>query len=402
MRILPRTARNWINRRIFKASPLFQDRTTTPAQLMLWIEELPPPRAAGSPSSTTTWLALADESGVLAGARDPESLFWGSKVGVTHPFKIFPRRSERLQVRWFQGDYNEAKLVGTWIIPNPCLSSVPPWPAEPLPALRTSGDLKCRLQRVVFGVRNSIAFVSGPEGEHVKVDLAKTNQEPGAMMVASFIEDGRETNAWTIAGVSLSDATGNEITPGSSSLSSVNQTVCFGCSPVLWPSETWQVRIFAKRVAAKPRVPGVEMPFTPQELVVISNVPLPEMGGTLNLNEKGTNGAVTIHLSQCTLRPPREGGGWSTADASEIKATIAGLTTGVYVDLIEAIDEKGNIHYSAGWSSSETGGALSINYAFPKIPAGTRRLTLRFAVQQAREFKFRVRPEIAHGKVTLP
>ncbi len=402
LRLLPAAARNWINTLVLKKSALFTDRKTTQPVLVLWLESQPFPRGPGSPQPAPgLWIEMADENGIVAGQRQNVFFPWGAKAGLATEFTALPRRGKKIKVRLLEGDYRQSKLVSEWAVSNPAFSSIPPWKAESLPATCTNGEIECTLERVAFGVGDGMNFTSGAKGQQVDF---KGNQgaSPGAVFLLSFRQGSGNTNGWTVGTLNLRDATGNETSPSSTGVTRLRGRTVYRSSPALWPSETWDVHVSAKREASA--AASFTNVFAAEELAIFTNVPLPETGRTATLNQQLTVGGTVIRLAEFTLRPPLPSGqGWSSANATELKATATpGRTDNVYVELIGAADETGQMHYPRSSSIGSGGGsALSYTYGFTDIAAASGQLTFIFAVQRGRDFHFRVKPEIAGAKLVI-
>lgn len=402
MRLLPSVVRSRLLPLFVKTPVLFWDRTTVEPKMLLWLEvrnhgATNPP----APSATQTWLMLADDHGQAAGGRENVNFIsgpgFGASYGVVVEFGALPRRAKKIEAQWLQGVYNDVKCVAQWELPNPAPSPAPSWPAEILPAARSDGDLECTLERLLFGAGSSSrSFRSDRGTERREFPPAKPGEEIQAVAQAFLREQGKLTTNWSIAGVTLADASGNLATARSISTSPAGKgwaSASFG--PVLWPSETWEVRLSAKRAPSAP--------FAPEELAEFKDIPIQGLDVPTGLSEQRTSAGVRLQLTRFTLRePPPPNGSWSTANVSELKVLVSGLTNGVYLDLLKAVDEKGNPCVPSSWSSSSSGGRpVECSYSFLSIPVDARRLSFTFAVQRGREFRFRVQPEVAATNMSL-
>lgn len=394
LRFLPGFPRRWVSARFSSPSSLFANRTTIEPELLLWTEATSG-TWTNEASRPQTWAMLSDEKGQPAGRRENVSLYGiANKIGLVSSFPALPRRSRELEVVWLQGTWDNAKEVGRWRLPNPGWSSAPAWPAQTLPATQAQGDLEFTLKRVVFGTGHSMGTSSEPGGgESLSFSTAKRGDEVGAALYGVFREKGEVSKAWSIAGVLLKDApgNGNRLPSGSMSWSPQQTNVCLEWSPVLWPLETWEMVLSAKRTD--------EGSFAASELVSFPDVELGEVNVPTPLGGNSrSSGGVTIRLSEFVVRnPKRTDGIGSSEDWSHLKLTVAGITNGVYVDLVRAVDQDGKVHKPNGWSSSGS----DRDYHFADITAAVRNLSFTFAVQRGREFTFRVQPEMAGAKTVF-
>ncbi len=407
LRLFPPGPRDWVQQRVLKRGPIFHDLKTAPAMLVLWIESTTPPAAGpGSPPPPDgIFVGFVEENGVAAGEQKSQILPAASRYGSTVEFRCFPRRGRRIRVIWLTGDYQKKTVVGEWQIPNPALGSVADWKPEALPITRVNGDLECRLEKAVFRVGSTLSQISEHGGQRIEIAPPRPGEQPRAAFLLNLRSRSGLSNAWTIASVMLADASGNELSPSATSVTATGGKVTYSFSPALWPGETWELRVSAKRgLMGGAALPG---PFAPHELLVFTNVSAPAGGGDLVLHEEYEANGVTVRLTGLSLRPPRAPNqGWSTGQASELKTFISGVKDLLSVDLLAATDERGNSYFPVG-SSSSSGGAppmggspapLSVSYSFSTLPLDTKRLTFTFAVQHNREFRFRTKPQIATGE----
>ncbi len=143
LRPLPSSVRSKLSHLLYGTKPVFRDLVTPEPSLVLWIENT----RCNPPSGPTghTWLMLADESGHAAGSRTVYSERYRASKG-TVAFTGWPRSSQKLTIRWFEGTLSEqGKLLGEWVVPNPAYQPPTPWVAESLPLARTNGPLRCTL-----------------------------------------------------------------------------------------------------------------------------------------------------------------------------------------------------------------------------------------------------------------
>jgi hypothetical protein len=396
-RLLPSFVRPFLSHP-FHGINLFRDLVTAKPSLVLWIENTPgkPPFGPTGP----TWLMLADETGHAGGSKAVYPHRYRASKGTVQ-FASWPRSSQNLIIRWFEGKiFEQGKLLGEWVVPNPAFQPPARWVAESLPVTHTNGPLRCTLERVLSGLDSPGQRTNDGSGRRLSFALARTGQEAAAVLMPRFTADSPAAN-WEVGSVLLRDASGNEVRREPLWLQ-VDETCC-SFTPALWPANTWEVTIFAKR-----HVPfhlPVSESFSPDELLVFKDVEPTGPDGAA-LNQEPERSGVRLRLTQFTLRPPKDlNEPWQPADASEVLATLSrSPNSTAHVDLAGVTDDHGQAHYPRAYGLS-TGGSsnrLGLSYRFPTLPRDTRKLTIIFVVQPGREFTFHVKPEVASSPVHLP
>ncbi len=237
-------------------------------------------------------------------------------------------------------------------------------------------------------------------GRRLNFALARTGREVAAVLIPRFAADS-PAEKWEVGSVLLHDASGNEVRREPLWLQADES--CCSFTPALWPANTWEVTIVAKR-----QVPfhlPVSESFSPDELVVFKDVELTGPGG-LALNQELERSGARLRLTQFTLRPPQNlSEPWSPENASELLATLSRRpNTTTHVDIAGVTDDRSEAHYprAHGYSARGNSASLGLNYSFPTLPLDTRKLTIVFVVQPGRKFTFHVKPEIASSPISLP
>ena len=385
-RRLPTAVRRPLEK-LLRLKSIFSHRTSAEPRLVLWLE-IQHGAVTNRRSGTSYRLLLEDEDGRAAGGDANLYVSGGaSATATTVEFPILPRRSRRIGVVFSTSDYSHPQVLGRLEFPNPAHHSPPPWPAETLPATQENARLECTLERVVTGVSHGQITTATADGRQAQgYKAAKPGQEVRAALAARFQEDGHKSTLWTIGTIELADATGNVAEGTSRSSSSFGSTLVLDWSPPLWPDGTWEIRLNAKRTK--------EADFDASETLEFDNVEVPGLDQPVSLPE-ATLGDVQISGGEFTLRKPITGSSYSSSDLSELKFTVTGLTNGLYLDLIRAVDDQWRVHQStqSGWSGS--GGAREMNFGFKDIPADVKQLSVTLAVHRGRSFTFRVRPKLA-------
>src|SRR5712692_544342 len=216
------------------------------------------------------------QSGTVVGRvqvlADDGSIFDGSFIGavaggsqsdlIAWRLYAFPRRSRQLTLRFFY-----ASPASTWVkaaemvIPNPARGSYPSWTPEPIPAVRTNGDLVVTLT----------AFEAGAPQEEIADFLSPSWKGlPGTRATFAIRQAGKAVAPWQVRSLLLSDPTGNRWRPGD-----LVSRVEPGPEPrlsalvlgALWASEpAWRLRVELSRT----------YDFAPHELLTLPNIAVPE------------------------------------------------------------------------------------------------------------------------------
>jgi hypothetical protein len=128
----------------------------------------------------------------------------------TGSLTLFPRRSASFRMRLVE--QGNAAAEGELTVANPAPGPHPTWRPEPLPAVRRVGRLEVRLLSLSAGLTQE-ALLREPwsavldDGEASLPPAWRTKS--WARAAFRITEDGRPTDRWRIAQVTVSDATGN-------------------------------------------------------------------------------------------------------------------------------------------------------------------------------------------------
>ena len=266
---------------------------------------------------------------------------------------------------------------------NPRGTSWPKWRGDPLPAVRTNGNLQCILVSLQAGLGNGMTFRGNSDGgSTVIADPAAEGEERHVGVVARFAEDGHPTKDWTLASAELRDATGNHVESGSTSLAFSDDGIHFLFAPSLWPSEVWEVGLWAKRTP--------EAAFGSDELVEMKSVRLSKAEETLKLGQEFQRGGIQLVFKQFTRRAAISDGSYSSMQLSELALTASPLPEGTYVDPVSVVDNRGRKSVPV---SSSIGGT-ELTFGFRDIAADAETLDFTIAVHRGRKFVFRAQPEL--------
>jgi hypothetical protein len=116
-------------------------------------------------------------------------------IAATGSIATWPRRDPSFELRLFDHD---AELVASFTVPNPIEASYPIWRAEPLPAVRQTGDLAVSM-RGLRGWRTEAELA----GRSISVPFLQPNWD--------LLWKGQPVESWTPESILLSDPTGNSV-----------------------------------------------------------------------------------------------------------------------------------------------------------------------------------------------
>ena len=314
-----------------------------------------------------------------------DGLFQGGTVGFTHEqlqgwrLYAFPRRCGNLTLRFFYSDPAAAWVMAAeMVIPNPVAGPFPTWTPEPLPLSRTNGDLVVTLTE----------FEAGAPQNHALGFLTDSWKKlPGTRCVFTLKQTGKAVAPWLVRSIQLSDATGNLWTAGDLvSWAELDpeprlQTSMLGA---LWTSEpAWNLRVEFSRTNA----------FLPDELLMLSKVPVPDADEVIQLNESKLINDVAVDVAvvggtdaelPSRYKWLRNKGQMNLALSAQIESTGKRLT------LVSVRDEQGRAVAFEGKRGSYDRGELVFGF-LPESDAQS--LDFTFAVHQSRFVEFRAKPK---------
>jgi hypothetical protein len=319
----------------------------------------------------------ASASGGRLGPPDPSARMTTAYFDLSS----FPRRRQSIRLRL----YGEAlKRVAEFSIPNPVPGPHPVWTPEPLLITKQDGDLAITLLGLT------------PEEQY---DYVEGKQIPIPSFSARFVyrQNGRPTDAWEVSGPELSDATGN--------VSPLNR-----CS--LCPREAaWKLSArFFRTARAR---------FAPTEVWTVRGVPVVGDGQVRRLSGSARIQGLTLQLDAIagagdityTNRVPRaspsqrpnptkgmpglsisgsSGGGTERTEVTSGLPHVAVRWSGITDDWrvsLRAVDDRGRLI-----PGEHLGSYNDQRFFNLKIPPGSRKLDLTFAVHRARRAEFLVKP----------
>jgi hypothetical protein len=207
------------------------------------------------------WFGLEDANGYVAGL---ESHTWQGPMPFPRQdfavrFDNWPRREGSLKLAIYRMTTNEVvKRIGTATIKNPAPRTYASWPAVEPPVSARAGNYDFTLNRLIVGVN--------AEG---KPQPLRTRWESRVLTEFRASRDGRPSQSWAPAGMTISDATGNSTGLGSWGISSGDGENRMTFRSSLWPGEPWKLRVEFSRTANYARNDLVRFPpiALPKELV---------------------------------------------------------------------------------------------------------------------------------------
>lgn len=384
---LPMVFQNILKRILGRnAVPAQRINTPTP-ELVVWLDH------QTNSGSTTAFMGgyfdayLGDGSNFISGQEVMVSSFASSPNAESLQFGAFPRRDPRINLNIFYHDaMGKPHFCGSLPFANPQYHPYPQWQAETLPATKRVGDLEATLKGVESGHGNNSTVRTRRDGStEVEYDTDRADGR-NLTAVALKLRPLKNTNeVWQVAGVDVSDATGNSA--HNMTMSWNGNTDAFSFSPSLWLGEAaWKLKLEVKRTEG----------FRPEEIFAFKNVPLGELNRTNALGWTTNVAGITLTLRDICRRAPFTNNSWSGSQLSNFRFKHADLPTGTQLDLLWVAYDTGKTNRSESWSSSSN----EREYDFREIPLEARTADIVFAIQQSRSVEFTVKPELpeSHAK----
>ena len=379
---LPQSLRDAAQRHLGRRGYFWQVSTTQP-ELRIWcVTDQPPPVYRPPPS---LYALAADERGVCSGERVEG--YVGSSPS-SFGFKVFPRRSRILDVRFFerppflQQKERPPRPVESLRFKNPRFGKFQNWEPETLPATKTIDDVEVALESFGTGLGNSTT-VNTVGKNLTTIDHSPPREDDAKMSAfkAKFRPLSGTNQSWTIAGAQLSDATGNVLSSTSLGSHTAGNLREFTMGPSLWPDEkAWKLRLEIKR----------ERGFASEELMTFKDVPLPTVNGTNTFSMQKTMSKASITLNHIIRRQPVTGDSWSSSDLSEMRLLQTGLPAGLHCDLVSVRTDDGKeVKYpSSSFSDMER------TYHLQDVPRESKTMDITFAIHRSRFVEFFVSPTL--------
>jgi hypothetical protein len=320
---------------------------------------------------------MIDDFGVEARVSNQGGLYGaGNLHAACLAFHRFPKSSSNLTLRIANSYSRELARIS---FPNPSPESkrrsIPKWVPDPFPITLKHGDIEFTMTNLSTGV-----------GSGYEVEPAEQDEQ--AQVLAEFMirENGKPSRNWQVKGVSVSDASGNEVRPNNfSSPGVVGDSHRFAWFPGLWGGEAWRLEIeFSRRSGST---------FPTNELLRIKDIAIPAAGQVTLVN-------VTNSILEHRLRVVGVRSGYSRfyrrLDRTwlSLDVKVDPPMTDKQMMLIQVTDEQGR--KSRKLSSSVSSGG---DYAFLLQPhEEAKSLSFTLAVRPSIYLEYQAQPRVLPRK----
>lgn len=372
-----------IFKRVLGHRALPMQKTATPPELLVWIDRQTNSATAPMAAAGYFEAVLGDGSNFISGSQNYLSFAPWSQIQPIN-FELLPRRDAMVYLNiFYHNPQGNANLCASIPFPNPLYREYPQWQPEKLPLTKVAGDLEVTLNYVETGHDNNMTWRSRRGGGEEAI--YGTNRTDGRNYTQVDLKLRPLTNTneeWHVAGVEISDATGNRSRNSSMSWGGSDTSASgFAFMPSLWAGEkAWKLRIDLKRTAG----------FRPDELLVFTDVSLGELNHTNVVGWHTNSNGVDVTFKSVVRRAPLTNNSWSSSQLSEIKLTNSSLPAGMYFDLLRVVWNTGktNNPQSSSWSDTER------SYGFREVPTNAQTADFVFVIQKSRTVEFIVKPEL--------
>ena len=373
---LPGRARVWAFQWLGNSAALRFSADTSEPMLLVWVLRNPITNSAALPRHAYT-VQLADAQGALAG----QTVNYVGYPLEHLQFSLFPRRDRELRLRFFErGSSPKTQDCGTLTVPNPFYAAYPEWTPEALPARRETKEFVATLSQVTTGHGMGLTHTALADGS---TRVTRAPGRPGEVnytWVKLDVRSAPPTNTqWQVAGVEITDATGNRCED--TMISWDNAAAGFAFYPALWPGETYRLKLQLRRNNHLPA----------EELMTFRSVPLGNLDQKTPIHQTQTAKGVTLALEHVLRRAPNTNDAWSGNQLSQVTFTNAPLPAGLHLEFLEGTFDTGETAEAATSTRTET----ERTYCFKAVPTTARTADFRFAVQPLRTVEFTVRPQAA-------
>jgi len=360
-------------------------RATTPGpELLVWLDHRTNSLGTTPPTAGGCTALLGDGSNFISG--EEAGIAGYVTMSTIYPlhFGPFPRRNREIILNIFSHDSKGASHhCGSLFFTNPVFQTYSQWQAEPLPVTKRAGDLEVTVQGFETGHGNNSNIGTSRDGGSA-VGYGGHRLE-GRNYTAGELKLRPLTNTneiWQVAGVEVSDATGNSA--HNFSMSSIGNAG-FSFMPGLWPDEAaWKLKMELKRTEG----------FRPGEVFVFKNVPLGLLDHTNGIDWMTNFNGITVSLQSICRRAPQTNNSWSPSQLSDVHFTLSSLPGGTQLDLLRMVSDTGITNRSLSWSSSDD----VRDYYFIDIPLAARTADFTFVLQRIRTVEFTIKPELPEAK----
>jgi hypothetical protein len=369
-----------------RAAPAQSITTPTP-ELLVWLDHRTNSTGATTPGSAYFTALLGDGSNFISGPDVSVNSFlpW-SQVEALH-FGVFSRRDRQITLNIFHhNSTGGVSLCNRLSFVNPLYRNYPQWQAEPLPATKRTDDVEVSLRAFETGHDNNSSISYRRDGSSLLA--GGTNRLDGQNHTSMSLKFRPLTNTneiWQVAGVEISDATGNSAHNSGMTSWGGNAVGLFSFTPGLWPTEAaWKLKLEIKRSEG----------FRPEEMFVFKHVPLGALGRTNTIAWATNVAGITVTLQSICRRAPQTNDSWSSSQISDVHFTISQPPAGTQLDLLRMVCDTGITNHSDSWGSSSN----ERDYYYRDIPLAAQTADFTLAVQQSRTVEFTVKPQLPEVK----
>jgi hypothetical protein len=338
--------------------------------------------ALGWSSSLMRLVVFDDQGNTYDACWGASTLMMGSEVVHGWQIRAFPRRSQKLGLRFLKlGQGTQWEIATEFVIPNPGYGQHPQWQPEALPITHMVEDWSVTLKEFVSGENTRL---HRNIGGHEKVLPRQTR------VAFEFRQQGELATNWAVQKINLSDATGNRWFPYMASGMNWSEQGETGFLGALWPGEqAWKLEAEFVRTSG----------FSEAELWTLPAIPIPTTGVVTNLNlstERAGDKAELVGIGAPMAEHPEPfkwiAKYWGQVGEDKVITLTAKFKkqqASSRLKLVEAVDQNGNPAQLISHNNEDYP-----EQAFLVMVAdGAKELRLTLALQQSRTVSFMARPD---------
>lgn len=290
-------------------------------------------------------------------------------------FENFPRRAKDMRFQFIENDMaGVPHVLGEFRLPNHGPRRHPNWKAETLPAVRRDGDLE-----FVLGDAQSQRLADVPARYRFRQRAPYPVNWNSAMLQVR--QQGKPSLDWQIAGLTVTDPTGNVCDTRNRRFESVGDFLFYSFDGLLWPQESaFKFKVEFSR----------QNGFASNELCAVARLALAPLNTTTILSNPPA-APHGIQLKQLALQRV-QGGPYLPGDfrrnAMLQVQTASALPAGIRLSLARAVDDRG----WPVWSQPTLSLSNTIHAFELCVPAGATNLDFALAFQRSRFAEFLVKP----------
>jgi hypothetical protein len=363
-RVLPS---GWLDRTGWKVHSY---RTLQAGTLVFWTTRPMPLNALAGPQD---WPSIVfDEHGCQT--KSFTVLNWQDLVSsrMTEAFGAlaYPRRGQTVGLRVGSPvGVGTAPTPAEFRVTNPAPGPYPVWRPEPMPIARRDGEMTFTLTGLTTGL----------EGPGPTLQRAAPGKPIWSRASFHITESDRPSDGWTVAGLTLSDATGNEVQPDAFSQYRHEGRAHFALKGGLCAEEpAWKLRAEFAQTRG----------FEPGDLWVVRGVPIAKRGRLVDTRVSFTRHGVTARLLGIAGSAAQAPNGMAMGGFPAAYVQAPARLKGLHLTLVQARDDRGRTIQSTRTGTADVGW-----YSF-SLPAHTdaRSVDLTFALHRSRFAEFVARP----------